>query len=91
MFVDRIVRPRERKMLCGLSDVHARRLEEAGAFPKRCKLCPNSGKYGATGHMLSWLQAWNQWRAAGGPGSWAEWWIAAQAAERDGGGDGAAT
>jgi hypothetical protein len=78
-FVDRIVRPTEARRIHGYSDVHMRRLEEAGKAPKRMKLRPDSGKYGATGYMLSWLQAFNCWRAAGCPGSWAEWW----AAERD--------
>ena len=73
VFVDRIVRPGERKTITGLSDVHTRRLEDADAHPQRFKLCPDSGKYGATGHMLSSLLAWTEWRAAGGPGSWAEW------------------
>ncbi len=82
--LDSIVRPREAKKIDGLSDVHRRRLEEAGKYPKRFKSCPDSGKYGACGWMLSWLQAWQQWRAAGGPGTWAEWWAAAQAAKRDG-------
>ena len=93
-FIDRIVRPSEAKCIHRLSDVHVRRLEEAGNFPRRFKICPDSGKYGATGWMLSWLMAWNQWRAEGGPGSWAEWWaahraddtgtrLAARAAERD--------
>jgi predicted DNA-binding transcriptional regulator AlpA len=76
--IDRIVRPGEAKEIHGLSDVHVRRLEEADAFPRRFKICPDSGKYGATGWMLSWLQSWNQWRAAGGHGSWTEWWAAAE-------------
>ena len=81
-FIDRIVCPAEAKTIHGHSDVHVRRLEEAGDFPQRFKTCPNSGKYGATGWMLSSLVAWTQWRAAGGPGTWAEWWAAeARAAE----------
>ena len=94
-FIDRVVRLREAKPIHGYSDVHMRRLEEAGMAPKRMKLRPDSGKYGASGYMLSWLQAFNRWRAAGCPGSWAEWWavetesdkvtarVAAKAAERD--------
>jgi predicted DNA-binding transcriptional regulator AlpA len=81
--IDRIVRRPEREEIIPLSDVHTRRLEEADAFPRRRKICPNSGKYGATGHMLSELQAWVRWRAAGGPGKWTEWWEAEQAAQRD--------
>ncbi len=96
-FIDRIVRPAEQRKITGLSDMQTRRLEARGDFPLRFKLCPDSGPYGATGWMLSWLLAWNQWRAAGGPGSWAEWWpataaesdtgVGEQAAKRDGGGD----
>ena len=96
-FIDRIVRPAERGKITGLGDMQTRRLEARGDFPLRFKLCPDSGPYGATGWMLSWLLAWTQWRAAGGPGSWAEWWAATaaesdtgvgeQAAKRDGGGD----
>ena len=82
-FVDRIVRPGEAEDIHGLSNVHVRRLEEAGDFPLRFKVCPDSGKYGATGWMLSWLIAWTQWRAAGGPGSWAEWWAAHRAGDTD--------
>ncbi len=82
-FIDRIVRPGERKNITGLGDMQTRRLEERGDFPPRFKLCPDSGQYGATGWMLSSLLAWNQWRAAGGPGSWSEWW-AAHRVEADG-------
>ena len=100
-FIDRIVRPAERETITGLGDMQTRRLEARGDFPLRFKLCPGSGPYGATGWMLSWLQAWNQWRATGGRGSWTEWWaataaesdacVAEQAAKRDGGSDARAT
>ena len=60
---DRIVRPGEAKQLHGLSDVHVRRLEEAGTFPKRFKICPDSGKYGAVGWLLSDIQEWLAARA----------------------------
>ena len=88
-FIDRIIRSAERKRIGGLGDMQTRRLEARGDHPLRFKLCPNSGPYGATGHMLSSLLAWNRWRAAGGPGTWAEWWAAetkpaeARAAARD--------
>lgn len=87
-FVDRIIRPAERAQITGLGDMQTRRLEARGEFPTRFKLCPDSGPHGATGWMLSWLLAWNKWRAAGGPGTWSEWWAAATAgdpggAERD--------
>ncbi len=82
--MSRVVREPECFETSGYSNMHRGRLEEAGKYPKRFKICPDSGKYGACGWMLSWLQAWQQWRAAGGPGTWAEWWAAAQAAKRDG-------
>ena len=75
-FIDRVVRLREAKTIHGYSDVHMRRLEEAGKAPKRFKLSPDSGPYGASGYMLSWILALNRWRAAGCPGTWAEWWAA---------------
>ena len=62
--VDRIVRPAEAVQLVGLSGMHIRRLEAAGTFPKRFKLCEDGGKYGATGWMLSTIQAWMEKRAA---------------------------
>ena len=61
---DRIVRPKEAEELVGLSGMHIRRLEEAGVFPKRFKLCPDSGKYGACGWMMSGIQAYLKKRAA---------------------------
>ncbi len=69
---DRIVRPVEVARLVGLSGMHIRRLEAAGTFPKRFKICPNSGKYGATGWLLSWVREYIEQRAgttteAGGP------------------------
>ena len=72
-FIDRIVRPVEAKVIHGYSNVHMRRLEDAGKAPKRMKLRPDSGPYGATGYMLSELLNFNRWRAAGCPCSWAEW------------------
>ena len=73
-FLDRVVRCRDTAEITGLGTMHTRRLERRGEHPKRFKLCPNSGQYGATGHMLSSLVAWVEWRAAGGPGTWTEWW-----------------
>ena len=61
---DRIVRPKEAEELIGLSGMHIRRLEEAGVFPKRFKLCPDSGKFGACGWMMSRIQAYLKKRAA---------------------------
>ena len=62
--VDRIVRPVEVARLVGLSGMHIRRLEAAGTFPKRFKLCEDGGKFGATGWMLSDIQGWMEKRAA---------------------------
>ena len=62
--VDRIVRPTEAENLTGYCDVHLRRLEARGAFPKRFKLAENSGPYGAVGWRLSSIQKWIEKRAA---------------------------
>ena len=61
---DRIVRPVEVAHLVGLSGMHIRRLESAGTFPKRFKICENSGKFGATGWMLSTIRKYMEKRAA---------------------------
>lgn len=61
---DRIVRPGEAKLIHGLSDVHVRRLEKAGTFPKRFKLVAGSGKYGAAGWWLSDILHYVEERAA---------------------------
>ncbi len=61
---DRIVRPAEAEQLTGYCDVHLRRLERAGLFPKRFKLSPNSGPYGACGWLLSDIEKWLAERAA---------------------------
>ena len=62
--VDRIVRPTEAETLTGYCDVHLRRLEARGEFPKRFKLAKNSGPYGGVGWRLSDIQAWIEQRAA---------------------------
>ena len=61
---DRIVRPGEATKIDGLSDVHRRRLEKAGKFPKRFKLVADSGKYGAAGWWLSDILQYLEERAA---------------------------
>ena len=61
---DRIVRPGEAELIHGLSDVHVRRLEKAGTFPRRFKLVAGSGKYGATGWWLSDILEYVAKRAA---------------------------
>ena len=64
VFVDRIVRPRECSAMVGFHDVHIRRLEARHVFPPRFKLAPDSGPYGATGWMLSWIVKYLKERAA---------------------------
>ena len=61
---DRIVRPSEAEKLTGYCDVHLRRLEARGEFPKRFKLTEDSGPYGAVGWLLSDIMAWMERRAA---------------------------
>jgi predicted DNA-binding transcriptional regulator AlpA len=62
--IDRIVRPAEATVLSGYCDVHLRRLEDRGEFPRRFKLSDNSGRFGATGWLLSDIMAWVESRAA---------------------------
>ena len=64
MMVDRIVRPSEAETLTGYCDMHLRRLEARGEFPRRFKLSENGGTYGATGWKLSSIQDWVERRAA---------------------------
>ena len=61
---DRIVRPTEAEKLTGYCDVHIRRLEARGEFPKRFKLADGSGPYGAVGWRLSDIEAWIGRRAS---------------------------
>ena len=60
----RIVRPADVQELTGYTDVHLRRLEAAGDFPKRFKLAPNGGRFGACGWLLSDIEKWLAERAA---------------------------
>ena len=62
--IDRIVRPAEAQILTGFSDMHLRRLELCGKFPRRFKLCEGSGPYGAVGWRLSSIMDWMKRRAA---------------------------
>lgn len=62
--IDRIVRPTEAEQLTGYCDVHLRRLEARGEFPKRFKLSENSGPYGGVGWRLSDIEAWIGQRAS---------------------------
>ena len=62
--IDRIVRPAEAEEISGYCDVHLRRLEARGEFPRRFKLSDNSGPFGVTGWLLSDITAWLKSRAA---------------------------
>lgn len=61
---NRIVRPAEVVRLIGYTDMHIRRLEENGQFPKRFKLNSAGGTYGAVGWLMSDIQKWIEDRAA---------------------------
>ena len=46
----RVMRLSETTSTVGACDMTLRRWEKDGTFPKRFKLSPNSGKFGAVGH-----------------------------------------
>ncbi len=52
-FNDRIVRPKDLKLVTGLSKSTIRRLELAGEFPVKLRISP-----GATGYLLSEILEW---------------------------------
>jgi len=62
--LDRIIRPAEASKLTGFTGVHLRRLEEKNLFPRRFKLNPESGKFGAVGWLESDIETWMEARAA---------------------------
>jgi predicted DNA-binding transcriptional regulator AlpA len=62
--IDRIVRTAEAERLTGYCDVHLRRLEDRGEFPRRFKLSSSGGQHGAVGWKLSDILAWIERRAA---------------------------
>ncbi len=53
-----VLRPQQTATLIGVHDVTLRRWESAGSFPKRFKLCPDSGPYGAVGHDRAEVEKW---------------------------------
>ena len=53
-----IVREPERKQISGLCNMQCRRLEAEGNFPKRFKLNPDGGPFGAVGWDFDELMAW---------------------------------
>ncbi len=61
---DRIVRTAEAELLTGYCDVHLRRLEARGEFPRRFKLADGGGPYGAVGWRLSDIESWIRRRAS---------------------------
>ena len=61
---DRILRLTETTKRVGFCGAHIARLEKAGLFPKRFKMNPDSGKYGAVGHLESHIDKWMKERAA---------------------------
>lgn len=71
--LDRIIRPAEAEKLTGYTGTHLRRLEVKGLFPKRFKLNPESGPFGAVGWLESDIEVWMEARAASrGPQAEAE-------------------
>lgn len=62
---DRILRPTESSHKVGYSEMHMRRLEEAGLFPERLKINPDGGPYGAAGHLESWVDTYIELVASG--------------------------
>lgn len=60
----RVSRLRETCAIEGVVDMTLRRWEKAGSFPKRFKLDPNSGPFGAVGHDYHEIQAHHAKRLA---------------------------
>jgi len=60
-FPPRVVRLREAEKITGYSGMQLWRLERRGLFPRRFKLNPAGGAYGAVGfdygEILQWLEA----------------------------------
>lgn len=61
---DRFIRGHEVRQMVGLCDMHLRRLEVAGKFPRRVKIAPDSGPRGAVGWSLHAVQEWLKARLA---------------------------
>jgi len=53
-----IIRTPKTVALAGVCDMQLRRMEKAGTFPKRFKINPNGGKFGATGHYYGEVMEW---------------------------------
>ena len=61
--VQRIPETERQTGYCGMT---LRRMERAGTFPKRFKLNPNGGTFGAVGHDADEVAAWVEARAKAG-------------------------
>ncbi len=60
----RVMRLPETTQVVGYCDMTLRRMEKAGTFPKRFKLNPEGGHFGAVGHDFSEVMAWMESRRA---------------------------
>ena len=60
----RILRPPQTVRVSGYSNMQLLRLEKVGRFPKKFKLNPDGGKYGAAGHDYQEGMAWMAARRA---------------------------
>ena len=66
----RVMRLSETTKVVGTCDMTLRRWEEAGSFPRRFKLNPDGGPFGAVGHdygeVMEWIDDRRASRDAGG-------------------------
>ncbi len=60
----RVMRLPETTRVAGACDMTLRRWEAAGSFPRRFKLSPNSGPFGAVAHDYDEVQQWRVERLA---------------------------
>ncbi len=60
----RVMRLPETTRVAGACDMTLRRWEAAGSFPKRFKLSPDSGAFGAVAHDYDEVQEWRKARLA---------------------------
>lgn len=54
----RVLRPAQTAALVGVTGMTLTRWEKAGLFPRRFKLVPNSGPFGAVGHDYAEVMQW---------------------------------
>ncbi len=67
--MSRVVRDPECLEISGVCNMHRGRLEKAGLFPKRFKLNPDAGPFGAVGWDFDELMQWLQERRASRDGA----------------------